>query len=483
MLDLRGGDGGGAEVGYTYFGQFIDHDLTKMNPLKPPTNEGVADDRQLAAAVPLTSLFAVKVANDLRNTQTPKLDLSHLYGGGPSDKKSEGLYENDKVRLRVGPRGTSGRSFDVYVDPVDGKPTLADDRSSENLIIRQIVAVFARLHNAAVAQWKPKIKNPTELFEQARRQTVWQFQYLVIHDYLRRMLTRAVFEEVFENGTPKYEWKKTFSIPVEFAVAAFRFGHSMVRSGYLFSMGNNPSDFDFGLDKILERALQPGQLEDKWEITWGLFFQGAGGQDSAVTSQPIDTLIVKPLHELSNPSILNSLIRLFPITQLPLPITAITPGHFKLPVRTLLRGESMQLASGQTAANAFSVVPLTADELTSRRSDTPPETPPHKPILERDQILSHTPLWYYILKESEIRFNGSRLGPVGSHIVAETISGALRYDRNSYFFNPELPGSQEWRTRNRLLLSSPPVWQIGDANFQIFSLTELFGFAPKLPAD
>jgi heme peroxidase len=466
MLDsaqeIEGGaDGGGPYVGYTYFGQFIDHDLTEMDPLPPPLW------RRILRTLFRHYRFTVNVKSELRNLQTPRLDLSHLYGGGPSDQNSNRLYQSDGIRLNVGKLGASGRSFDIYVD-ADDNPVVADDRSRENLIIRQMVAVFARLHNAAVEQWALTIKEAEELFEQARRQTIWQFQYLVVQDYLRTVLDYSVFSEVFEKGNVVFEWKTTFSIPVEFAVAAFRFGHSMVRLNYQFS-----KDRDLKLKQIFERSALKGQLEEEWEIAWGFFFQGAGGEGSAITSQPIDTLVAKPLHDL-----LNFIVQLFPVAKLPLPV--VTIDQFKLPVRTLLRGESMKLATGQTAADGFGVVRVTDDILTSPRPGTPPMTP-HAPILQRGQILIKTPLWYYILKESESSSDGRRLGPVGSHIVAETISAALRYDQTSYFYNPEPLGSRDWRARNRLLLSSPPVWRIGGRTLQIFSLAELFSLATQLP--
>ncbi len=476
MLDMGEPDGSLLDAGYTYFGQFIDHDLTMMDPLPPPFWRKI-----LRALVHWkTRHWIVNVKDELKNLQSPRLDLSHLYGGGPSDQNYGKLYQPDGVRLKVGPRSGSGRSFDVYVDPTHGTPVLADGRSTENLIIRQMVAFFARLHNAAVDQWKSAIKDSTELFEQARKQTVWQFQYLVVQDYLRKILDRSVFDKVFVQGKPSFDWKTTFSIPVEFAVAAFRFGHSMVRLNYLFSMGTDPKDFR--LDEILARALKSGHLEDDWEIKWGCFFQGAEQTDNSgqsdsrlVHAQAIDTLIAKQLHDLAN-----LLIQLFPVSKLPLPVIAV--DEFRLPVRTLLRGESMRLCSGQIAADAFEVDRLTESELMSVRNGTPPEAP-HKPVLERAQLLEYTPLWYYILKESEIAWDGNRLGPVGSHIVAETISAVLRYDRGSYFFNPDILGSREWRTRNRLLLSSPPMWRIGGNELRIFSLAELFSHAPELPSD
>jgi Animal haem peroxidase. len=446
-----------ANAGYTYFGQFIDHDLTEMDPLLAP----------LAMGLPPGSVPA-------HNLQTPQLDLSHLYGHGPSHPESSILYESDGVRLKVGPRSASGRSFDVRVDPQQQKPVLADPRSSENLIIRQMVAVFARLHNAAVAQWKFKISDPQELFEQARLQTAWQFQYLVVQDYLRRILDKTVFKTVFEEGKALFEWEKTFSIPLEFAVGAFRFGHSMVRSSYVFSVGDDVVDFK--LEEIMERALQTTQeqLEPKWEINWGCFFKGSGPNSIIMDARPIDTLVSEPLHHISD-----KLLQLFTVAKGPV---SFDGDRFVLPVRTLLRGESenIQLASGQTAADILGIPRLNEEQLTRPRLGTPAMTP-HRPILERAQILDHTPLWYYVLKESEIVSNGSRLGPVGSQIVAETISGALRYDPNSCFFNPTSPSSLAWRTRQRM--AQPPIWRIGGRDLQMHTLMELFFYAPDLPVD
>ena len=42
-----------------------------------------------------------------------------------------------------------------------------------------------------------------------------------------------------------------------------------------------------------------------------------------------------------------------------------------------------------------------------------------------------TPLWYYILREADVRTGGSRLGPVGARIVAEVLVGLLELDSGS----------------------------------------------------
>ena len=39
-----------------------------------------------------------------------------------------------------------------------------------------------------------------------------------------------------------------------------------------------------------------------------------------------------------------------------------------------------------------------------------------------------TPLWYYILKEAQVRSNGERLGPVGARVVAEVFVGLVQGD-------------------------------------------------------
>jgi hypothetical protein len=42
-----------------------------------------------------------------------------------------------------------------------------------------------------------------------------------------------------------------------------------------------------------------------------------------------------------------------------------------------------------------------------------------------------TPLWYYILREADVRQAGNRLGPVGARIVGEVLVGLLELDTSS----------------------------------------------------
>jgi hypothetical protein len=414
------------EAGYTYFGQFVAHDLTK--------DISSIDDAWK------------KEPEELLNLQTPRLDLEVLYGGGPAF--SPELYENDRVRLKLGARRAGRGSFDVCVGP-QGERILADDRGAENLILRQMTAVFARLHNFAVEQFVKTISDPEKLFEQARQQTQWQFQWLVCRDYLPTLLNLEVYRRVFGEAGPLMRWQK-FSIPIEFSAAAMRFGHAMVRPNYLFSFGQ-----EMFLPKIFGRTSDRGALKDDLEIKWGFFFQGAS-VEGALTTRPIDTRLSQPFHELP-PDLIGT-------HEVACPHFRIAKNPAELAVRTLIRGAGLRLASGQTIARALGEPVMSARELSQNCEGQETEK---GYILREADLLTETPLWYYILKESELTENGNRVGPVGSHLIAETIYAALRSDPNSYFNQPNAE-------------NFPPIWDFPDGRRRIYGLSELFRLAPLL---
>ena len=111
----------GTTAGITFFGQFIDHDLTLDNEPQPTDTVDV---------------------EGLVNGRTFAFDLDSVYGGGP--KKSPQLYDGDKFLIGT---ATDGVSPDLPRNDM-ARAILVEPRNDENLIIAQIHLSFFRLHNS-----------------------------------------------------------------------------------------------------------------------------------------------------------------------------------------------------------------------------------------------------------------------------------------------------------------------------------------------
>jgi hypothetical protein len=229
-----------------------------------------------------------------------------------------------------------------------------------------------------------------------------------------------------------------------------RFGHSMVRDAYLIS-----NDTVVELDNLLRVGLRPGALDPTFEIDWGRLFSGAGSGGPATTAQPIDARISKGMYKIPMGT-----LQLFNPGHVPALVARDAKAsvvELRLPLISLLRGIAMRLPTGQTVADKFGVKKLSATELTS---DIDSRHTKRGAALKEAGLVESTPLWFYVLKESEVKQNGS-LGPTGSNIVAETLHAALRYDPGSYLNQPKTT-------------VMPPVWKIGSERRQLLSLSALF---------
>lgn len=116
---------------------------------------------------------------------------------------------------------------------------IGDPRDDENLIISQIQVLFLRFHNIMVDAIRTKFptKSPSVVFTEAQELVRWHYQWILIHEYLPLICGQNVVDDVMNNGRKFYGWHNKPYIPVEFSVAAYRFGHSQIRPSYRANFG------------------------------------------------------------------------------------------------------------------------------------------------------------------------------------------------------------------------------------------------------
>jgi hypothetical protein len=390
-------------VGFTYFGQFIGHDLTQdSTPLEGPYPE----------------------PEHTPNYRTPSFDLDHVYGGGP--EKSPHLYEGPEgaETFKIGATTPEGYRRDLPVE--HGMVLIGDQqdtRNLDNLILRQLHVVFLKFHNEAVRQVSSDsaIAGLEELgsgtlFARAQRLVRWHYQWVIRHDFLPRILQPTVWNYQERRMSRHPEPGESYSVPIEFSLAAFRFGHSMVRNAYHL----NCRQKRVVIAELMALGQKASPIPDDYLVEWGTLLDGLPTSAPQASSNFIDTSISRAMHGLSPET-----IRLSNILE--------PPDPSNLPVRTLLRGARAQLPSGQEVAAALlaqgKVEPddrLTSSQLTNDTCDRSGS------VLHETGLEQNTPLFYYLLKEAELKAEGLTLGPVGSHIVSEVIQGALEADPESY---------------------------------------------------
>jgi Animal haem peroxidase len=361
---------GGEAAGWPVFGQFVAHDITA--------------DRS-----PLTALAD---AARLGSARSPRANLECLYGDGPVGAPY--LYSRDDPAklLEAGhdvPRNSEGTAL------------LGDPRNDVHQLIAQLHVLFVRAHNQAVDHLREKQVAGTDCFAAARRATTWHYQWIVVHDFLGRLVGAELVEEILDRGPRWYRPGPESYIPFEFADAAFRYGHSQMRQTYRLNDRLEP--LSLFPDLLGFRPIDPAR-----RIDWSLFVDRPGAPP-AQRAKRIDGLLPRALVEL------------------PAAITGEVEreGYRSLAGRDLQRGYGLGLPSGEAVARAFGEQPLDDDELGLRRAHG---------------WTAETPLWLYVLREAQARGDGDRLGPVGGRIVAEVLVGIVRNDPESY-----LAVAPDWR--------------------------------------
>lgn len=346
---------------------------------------------------------------------------------------------------------------------------IGDARNDENLVVAQLHVAFMRFHNAVV-DWvrknEPKFGSDKEIFERAQRLVQWSYQWIVVHDYLKTVTLGDVVDKVLGNlGNNLLHLKKRGTyMPLEFSVAAFRFGHSMVRPKYDWNRnfglhdGDVPGTLPFAKVELLFRftgkpraeirlnpsaaaGLPPGphvtMLPGNWPAEWDRMVNKESQLPDRF-ARKIDTKISPPLGVLFNEGDGEPNVRVRDLLK-------------QLAERNLLRGYLLSLPTGQAVAAELGVKVLTQCELEEGSSDQT------KNALTDGGFFTHTPLWFYILKESEVKAKGRSLGEVGSRIVAETIIGQILNDPGSYL------NHKDWNPYKGVRLpDGAPVQSISD---------------------
>ena len=412
MVEEDESDASNIPLAFAFLGQFIDHDIT-LDPVSR------LDERLDPDAI--------------RNFRTPALDLDNVYGEGPD--ASRHLYDTRGTNMDLEHRipfrlliGDSAHPRDLPRNS-QGTAIIGDPRNDENLLVSQIHAAMLRFHNAVIARLIAQAAgNPPankDIFEEARRLVTTHYHYVVVNDFLPLICGQAVVDDIKTGGRDFFNWELRSDrpyIPTEFGGAAYRMGHTLVRNHYQlndeFSGDHAVPLFDlpfFGLEKdpnvfpIADNAdprpahgPASGGYDPRYAIDFA-YFVGLDGNPPVQTTRPVDAKVAKALFDLPF-------------------INKQQDPPASLPERNMRRGRTLKLPSGQEVAHRMGFTPRTNAELG---------------IGAIAGLDGKAPLWFYILKESELenaeRADGlSRLGSVGGRIVAEVILGLIEFVQKSY---------------------------------------------------
>jgi hypothetical protein len=494
---------------FTYWGQFIDHDITAGSDRE--TGPSVIDSPEVLPA------DRTAVSKNLFNLRSGALDLDSLYGGAALQGKVAAKFAAAlrhpqlRAKLRMGtaidlgtdstpplpkdpardllrfgrvvddpgpflteaeiadlPDELRERFFAADLSPKRASAVIGDARNDENLAVAQFHMAWARFHNKMVDHAHLAGKaglDDAALFDWAREQVVRTYQWLILHEFLPGVCNPDIVAETIADGAPLYDgfFKANppphpglMPLPLEFSVAAFRFGHSMIRGRYDWSrhFGTPVPGFrQFApfaslndLFTFTGNATPPmGGIGDRLPSNWVVEMDRLMNLDGSApnrNARPIDTHLAPPLGALPN-------------------VDTGTPAIMKhLARRNLRRGHRLNLPTAQACLDGLAqkgiVLPrLSADEL---------KAGPLGEQVAAGGFHEATPLWFYILAEAEIEAGRlaaddpgrGRLGALGSRLVAEVLVGLIRHSADSVWTAPGSDGGR-WHPRDGVQPFGRPI--------------------------
>jgi len=446
-MAVAGGGQSQIPAGFTYLGQFIDHDLT-------------FDKTAVMLGANVTPA-------ELLQGRSPSLDLDSLYGAGPEDPESAKFYEADGIHLKVGKTvGPTKVGFDLprgagSTNAQKRKAIIPDPRNDENLAVAQMHCAMIRFHNRVVDTLPASVPQG-QRFAKARKRVTKHYQWMIRTDYLPRICAAGVVNDVFNNGRKVFEpgapAMSVPTMPIEFSVAAFRLGHAMIRARYnwnaVFDNGGGTLGLLFTFSALGGDLGGDTRLASIWIADFRRLFNFGEANKPNLTVPPakfnramrIDTTIVDPLQHL-------------PPKAIGLPgSTPFNDVARNLAFRNLTRAGMLKLATGQQMANFLKNKGVNVTKLTKAqiRNGNNGADLGALTQAQREAFLKNTPLWFYVLREAEL--NGGKLKGVGARIVAETFHRAMQGSTSSIVNDPSFaptlgPNSTTFRMVDLLLFA------------------------------
>jgi hypothetical protein len=436
---------------YTYFGQFVFHDITHW---KPPLGDGSMAGLRGAA-----------------------LDLDSVLGFEPADAPRGDPNLIAPLPLGLTARNLRGCAFaaDLPRSPC-GAPLIADGRNDDNLALAQVHVAMTAFANAVRAAVGPDGR--------AAALAATHVQAVVLGDYLPRILDPDVWRDVIENGRavvrPDGAAAAPFLVPLEFIAACGRFGHAMVKHRYDWNAHHPGAGAPAFWESTFSSTAYPMRMLDwSWVTDWARLLPPEG--EAAGDGAPGGGF---PLRAAALSSRLADPLRRMPEAALPPGGPGQPPLSSNLATRSLERAQSLRLASGQAAVRRMN------ERLVAQGRPT-------VPLLSRDDILAgesddaralllaegpggvrlcdETPMWLYVLKEAEAQQGGRRLGAFGSRIVGETVHAAIAAASPSMLAGDGRRPGHAWRPDPRLRPARPDHYGLRD-------LVAFAGLLEPLPA-
>jgi len=364
-------------AGWPIFGQFVAHDITA--------------DRSILRSHADTA--------ELHNARSPQLNLECLYGDGPTGHPF--LYQRDDPAKFL--LGSDGADVQRNAESI---AVIGDPRNDSHMLMSQLHLAMLKAHNTFVDEVRRTGVANDRVFDQAARQLRWHYQWIVLNEFLPALVGQTLADLVLREGPRWFRPAHGGFIPLEFADAAYRYGHSQIRHRYQLNLQTDPVPL---FPDLLGFRAVPRERT----VNWTLLFD-APSATTAQRSKKIDGKLVRALIEM------------------PVAVTGECEidDYHSLAVRDLQRGQGVGLPSGEAVARHMGITPLAAEQVGIASTGWQGETP----------------LWYYILREADACTGGHRLGPVGGRIVAEVLVGLVDADATSF-----RQKSSDWRPQKTLI--------------------------------